>query len=95
MFAKTLLNGRLVALAATAVFAGCADRPAESGLVRRTDFSVSERWTTKPVMGRDFRPLLAPGMWACPGAYNVKKDACNGLCHRRGHLHAGYLSDSQ
>lgn len=49
---------------------GRSEEGPSSTLVRRADYAVSARWETKPIMGRSFRPLLAPGMWACPGRYN-------------------------
>lgn len=61
---------KIGAAALVTALAGCSAEPSSSALVRRTDYAVPARWETKPIMGRSFRPLLAPGMWACPGRYN-------------------------
>ena len=50
------------------VTSGAADR-----LVLRTDFEVPERWAPPEIMGRNYRPMLAPGMWACPGKFNDER----------------------
>ena len=61
------------ALAAAATV-GCSGRDSSGGqLVRRTDLDVPAAWTPPTIMGRSFRPLLAPGMWACPGRYNDER----------------------
>ena len=61
--------------AGAALFACVAPCAAEDGgrLVRRMDFDVPESWTPPQIMGLDYRPMLAPGMWACPGKYNDER----------------------
>ena len=62
---------------AAAVAAACMASEASAGdsgrLVRRVDFDIPESWAPPEIMGRNYRPMLAPGMWACPGKYNDER----------------------
>jgi len=55
-----------VLLAAT----GCSRETGGEALVRVRTKAVPVAWTPPSIMGKEFRPMLAPGMWACGGAYN-------------------------
>lgn len=57
--------------ALVAALCGCEER--KSGLVVRTDYAVPAGWTPKKIMGKDFRPMLYPGEWACGGSHNDKR----------------------
>lgn len=57
------------AAVAALVVVGCS-KPLPSGLVRQMDPGSVAHERPPLIMGREFRPLLAPGMWACGGAYN-------------------------
>ena len=75
---------RLTGLAfALLALAGCEyGEKGTHGVVVRGDYGVPADWAVAPIMGREFRPLLPPGPWACPGAYNDKRAKEIGLWPR-------------
>ena len=64
MFVQRKMPLTVVVLTVVASLAASDD---SGRLVRRVDFDVPESWAPPEIMGRNFRPMLAPGMWACPG----------------------------
>ena len=67
----TMSKTGLMLAALVAALCGCDEQ--EPGLVARTDYSVPAGWTPKKIMGKDFRPMLYPGEWACGGTHNDKR----------------------
>lgn len=63
-------------LTMAAALAGCdvESRPA-TGMVADTDFDVPPAWTVKPIMGREFRPIMpaTDALWSCPSSSNRAK----------------------
>ena len=70
MFVQRKIPLTVVVLTVVASLAASDD---SGRLVRRVDFDVPESWAPPEIMGRNFRPMLAPGMWACPGKYNDER----------------------
>lgn len=64
----------MCAAAAVLTLGGCATADSPS-LVAAKGFAVPDEWTVKPIMGREFRPIMpaTDALWSCPSEANRAK----------------------
>lgn len=54
---------------------GCVRQEPAKALVMKEGFAVPDAWTVKPIMGREFRPIMpaTDALWSCPSSVNMEK----------------------